>query len=85
MPRSIPWIIIIILILNTLIDLMFFCLFICFCFFFSQELYNDCDKLRQTVFQLATETEDNDSSLGEKSSNLALLMLMIACASLSTI
>ncbi|XP_014331622.1 ADP-ribosylation factor-binding protein GGA3 [Xiphophorus maculatus] len=30
-----------------------------------KELYNDCDKLRQTVFKLATETEDDDSSLGE--------------------
>ncbi|CAJ1053602.1 ADP-ribosylation factor-binding protein GGA3a [Xyrichtys novacula] len=30
-----------------------------------RELYVDCDKLRQTVFQLATETEDNDSSLGD--------------------
>ncbi|XP_059195843.1 ADP-ribosylation factor-binding protein GGA3a isoform X1 [Centropristis striata] len=30
-----------------------------------KELYGDCDKLRQTVFQLATETEDNDSSLGD--------------------
>ncbi|KAM9362886.1 ADP-ribosylation factor-binding protein GGA3a [Symphorus nematophorus] len=30
-----------------------------------RELYGDCDKLRQTVFQLATETEDNDSSLGD--------------------
>ncbi|XP_074521480.1 ADP-ribosylation factor-binding protein GGA3a [Halichoeres trimaculatus] len=30
-----------------------------------RELYADCDKLRQTVFQLATETEDNDSSLGD--------------------
>ncbi|KAG7485893.1 ADP-ribosylation factor-binding GGA3-like isoform X1 [Solea senegalensis] len=29
------------------------------------ELYNDCDKLRQTVAQLATESEDNDSSLGD--------------------
>ncbi|KAM9314326.1 ADP-ribosylation factor-binding protein GGA3a [Pholidichthys leucotaenia] len=29
------------------------------------ELYSDCDKLRQTVIQLATETEDNDSSLGD--------------------
>ncbi|KAL3996291.1 COMPASS component SWD2 [Sarotherodon galilaeus] len=29
------------------------------------ELYGDCDKLRQTVVQLATETEDNDSSLGD--------------------
>ena len=49
--------------------------FLCYKFFF-QELYGDCDKLRQTVFQLATETEDNDSSLGEKSWNLALLMLI---------
>ncbi|KAK5865928.1 hypothetical protein PBY51_020158 [Eleginops maclovinus] len=30
-----------------------------------RELYGDCDKLRQTVFQLATETEDNDSGLGD--------------------
>ncbi|XP_068583496.1 ADP-ribosylation factor-binding protein GGA3a [Cebidichthys violaceus] len=30
-----------------------------------RELYGDCDKLRQSVFQLATETEDNDSSLGD--------------------
>lgn len=30
-----------------------------------RELYADCDRLRQTVFQLATETEDNDSSLGD--------------------
>ncbi|XP_037545793.1 ADP-ribosylation factor-binding protein GGA3a [Nematolebias whitei] len=30
-----------------------------------KELYSDCDKLRQTVFKLATETEDDDSSLGE--------------------
>ncbi|XP_034752803.1 ADP-ribosylation factor-binding protein GGA3a [Etheostoma cragini] len=30
-----------------------------------RELYGECDKLRQTVFQLATETEDNDSSLGD--------------------
>ncbi|XP_068448515.1 ADP-ribosylation factor-binding protein GGA3a [Clinocottus analis] len=30
-----------------------------------RELCGDCDKLRQTVFQLATETEDNESSLGD--------------------
>ncbi|CAK6953406.1 ADP-ribosylation factor-binding protein GGA3a [Scomber scombrus] len=30
-----------------------------------RDLYGDCDKLRQTVFQLATETEDNDSNLGD--------------------
>uniref|UniRef100_A0A8C6MFZ8 Golgi associated, gamma adaptin ear containing, ARF binding protein 3 n=1 Tax=Nothobranchius furzeri TaxID=105023 RepID=A0A8C6MFZ8_NOTFU len=30
-----------------------------------KELYNDCDKMRQTVFKLATETEDDDSSLGK--------------------
>ncbi|XP_060944665.1 ADP-ribosylation factor-binding protein GGA3-like [Limanda limanda] len=30
-----------------------------------RELYGDCDKLRQTVSQLATETEDNESSLGD--------------------
>uniref|UniRef100_A0A8D3BN41 Golgi associated, gamma adaptin ear containing, ARF binding protein 3a n=1 Tax=Scophthalmus maximus TaxID=52904 RepID=A0A8D3BN41_SCOMX len=30
-----------------------------------RDLYGDCDKLRQTVSQLATETEDNDSSLGD--------------------
>ncbi|XP_041838689.1 ADP-ribosylation factor-binding protein GGA3a [Melanotaenia boesemani] len=30
-----------------------------------KDLYNDCDKLRQTVFKLATETEDDDSGLGD--------------------
>ncbi|XP_028312450.1 ADP-ribosylation factor-binding protein GGA3a isoform X2 [Gouania willdenowi] len=30
-----------------------------------QELYGDCDKLRQKISQLASETEDNDKSLGE--------------------
>nr|XP_015212144.1 PREDICTED: ADP-ribosylation factor-binding protein GGA3 [Lepisosteus oculatus] len=30
-----------------------------------KELYDRCDKLRRTVFKLATETEDNDSSLGQ--------------------
>uniref|UniRef100_A0A8C9WJ98 Golgi associated, gamma adaptin ear containing, ARF binding protein 3a n=1 Tax=Scleropages formosus TaxID=113540 RepID=A0A8C9WJ98_SCLFO len=30
-----------------------------------KELYDRCDKLRRTVFKLATETEDNDNSLGE--------------------
>uniref|UniRef100_A0A672FZL1 ADP-ribosylation factor-binding protein GGA3-like n=2 Tax=Salarias fasciatus TaxID=181472 RepID=A0A672FZL1_SALFA len=30
-----------------------------------RELYGDCDKLRQTISQLASETEDNDSSLGD--------------------
>jgi hypothetical protein len=34
--------------------------------FSFQELYGDCDKLRGTVFKLATETEDNDSSLGNQ-------------------
>ncbi|XP_076121293.1 ADP-ribosylation factor-binding protein GGA3 [Alosa pseudoharengus] len=30
-----------------------------------RELYDRCDKLRRTAFKLATETEDNDSSLGD--------------------
>uniref|UniRef100_A0AAQ5WVY7 Golgi associated, gamma adaptin ear containing, ARF binding protein 3a n=1 Tax=Amphiprion ocellaris TaxID=80972 RepID=A0AAQ5WVY7_AMPOC len=30
-----------------------------------RELYGDCDKLRQTVYQLVTESEDNDTSLGD--------------------
>ncbi|XP_037118714.1 ADP-ribosylation factor-binding protein GGA3a isoform X2 [Syngnathus acus] len=30
-----------------------------------RELYADCDKLRQTVCQLATETDDNDANLGD--------------------
>ncbi|XP_077055086.1 ADP-ribosylation factor-binding protein GGA3a isoform X2 [Siphateles boraxobius] len=29
------------------------------------DLYNDCDKLRTAVFRLATETEDDDSALGD--------------------
>ncbi|KAI1896788.1 hypothetical protein AGOR_G00098420 [Albula goreensis] len=30
-----------------------------------KELYDRCDKLRRTVFKIATETEDNDNSLGD--------------------
>ncbi|XP_051994520.1 ADP-ribosylation factor-binding protein GGA3-like [Xyrauchen texanus] len=30
-----------------------------------KELYDRCDKLRRTAFKLATEAEDNDSSLGD--------------------
>ncbi|XP_051563316.1 ADP-ribosylation factor-binding protein GGA3-like isoform X2 [Myxocyprinus asiaticus] len=30
-----------------------------------KDLYNDCDKLRTAVFKLATETEDDDSALGD--------------------
>ncbi|KAK1785650.1 hypothetical protein P4O66_018999, partial [Electrophorus voltai] len=30
-----------------------------------KELYDRCDKLRRTAFKLATETEDNDTSLGD--------------------
>ncbi|XP_062388207.1 ADP-ribosylation factor-binding protein GGA3 [Sardina pilchardus] len=30
-----------------------------------RELYDRCDKLRRTAFKLATETEDNDSNLGD--------------------
>uniref|UniRef100_A0A673LEJ0 ADP-ribosylation factor-binding protein GGA3-like n=1 Tax=Sinocyclocheilus rhinocerous TaxID=307959 RepID=A0A673LEJ0_9TELE len=30
-----------------------------------EELYERCDKLRRTAFKLATEAEDNDSSLGD--------------------
>lgn len=39
---------------------------------FLQDLYGDCDKLRQSVFQIATETEDHDNSLGKKALNLLL-------------
>lgn len=38
---------------------------------FLQELYDNCQKLKQTVIQLATESEDNDSSLGEMNGGLA--------------
>uniref|UniRef100_A0A672KTD5 ADP-ribosylation factor-binding protein GGA3-like n=1 Tax=Sinocyclocheilus grahami TaxID=75366 RepID=A0A672KTD5_SINGR len=30
-----------------------------------KDLYNDCDKLRTAVFRLATETDDDDSALGD--------------------
>lgn len=32
--------------------------------FSFQDLYERCDKLRRTAFKMATETEDNDTSLG---------------------
>lgn len=37
---------------------------------FLQELYDDCHNLKQTVIELATESEDNDSSLGENNGGL---------------
>uniref|UniRef100_A0A8C2WIE9 Golgi associated, gamma adaptin ear containing, ARF binding protein 3 n=1 Tax=Cyclopterus lumpus TaxID=8103 RepID=A0A8C2WIE9_CYCLU len=33
--------------------------------FSSQELYERCDKLRRAAFKMATETEDNDTNLGD--------------------
>ncbi|XP_068177651.1 ADP-ribosylation factor-binding protein GGA3a isoform X1 [Antennarius striatus] len=30
-----------------------------------RDLYGDCDKLRESIAQIATETEDNDNSLGD--------------------
>uniref|UniRef100_A0AAQ4NTB0 Golgi associated, gamma adaptin ear containing, ARF binding protein 3 n=1 Tax=Gasterosteus aculeatus aculeatus TaxID=481459 RepID=A0AAQ4NTB0_GASAC len=33
--------------------------------FSSQDLYERCDKLRRAAFKMATETEDNDTSLGD--------------------
>lgn len=47
--------------------------------FLVQELYGDCDKLRQTVSQLATETEDNDGNLGNKSCD-SILLIMVTCS-----
>lgn len=31
----------------------------------SQELFDRCENKRRTLFKLASETEDNDNSLGE--------------------
>lgn len=46
-----------------------------FFLFFLQELYRECDKLRQTVCQFATESEDNDSSLGKNLSDLSQIIM----------
>lgn len=43
--------------------------------FFLQELYRECDKLRQTVCLFATESEDNDSSLGKNLSDLSRIIM----------
>lgn len=45
-----------------------------FFWFFLQELYRECDKLRQTVCQFAAESEDNDSSLGKNLSDLSMCL-----------
>ena len=34
--------------------------------FFLQDLYNRCEKMRPTLFRLASDTEDNDEALGER-------------------
>lgn len=39
---------------------------------FLQELFDRCETKRRTLFKLASETEDNDSSLG-KTGNVFLL------------
>lgn len=31
----------------------------------AQDLYQRCEKLRPTLFRLASDTEDNDEALGE--------------------
>ena len=31
-----------------------------------QDLYNRCEKMRPTLFRLASDTEDNDEALGER-------------------
>lgn len=36
-----------------------------FQFWVSQELFDRCENKRRTLFKLASETEDNDSSLGD--------------------
>uniref|UniRef100_A0A8C7UTV9 Golgi associated, gamma adaptin ear containing, ARF binding protein 3a n=1 Tax=Oncorhynchus mykiss TaxID=8022 RepID=A0A8C7UTV9_ONCMY len=50
-----------------------------------KELYGDCDKLRGTVFKLATETEDNDSSLGNQHSLRPAILLSHWCIIVFTI
>lgn len=40
---------------------------------FPQELYSECDKLRQIVCQMASESQDNDSSLGKNDTHLLLI------------
>lgn len=37
----------------------------CLC---RQDLYQRCEKMRPTLFRLASDTEDNDEALGESSS-----------------
>ena len=34
--------------------------------FVLQDLYNRCEKMRPTLFRLASDTEDNDEALGER-------------------
>ena len=31
-----------------------------------QDLYNRCERMRPTLFRLASDTEDNDEALGER-------------------
>lgn len=34
-------------------------------YFLLQDLYNRCEKMRPTLFRLASDTEDNDEALGK--------------------
>ena len=37
-------------------------MYVCVC---GQDLYQRCEKMRPTLFRLASDTEDNDEALGE--------------------
>uniref|UniRef100_A0A667Y788 Golgi associated, gamma adaptin ear containing, ARF binding protein 3 n=1 Tax=Myripristis murdjan TaxID=586833 RepID=A0A667Y788_9TELE len=44
-----------------------------------KELYERCDKLRRTAFKMATETEDNDASLGEEKKSICPQGAALGC------
>lgn len=48
-----------------------------FSYHYFQELFDRCETKRRTLFKLASETEDNDSSLGKtlRRGGLALLVV----------
>lgn len=61
------------------------CNCILFALYHNQDLYQRCEKMRPTLFRLASDTEDNDEALGESCStspdftNASEFVFNVAC------
>lgn len=49
----------------NLVDRELYIKYLIMCVLCDQDLYQRCEKMRPTLFRLASDTEDNDEALGE--------------------